>query len=422
LGATAGRPPYSWSLASGVLPAGLTLSAAEGTIAGTPTSVGRADYQLRVTDDAGFSTTGQGVIQTYPAASRAVWAWGGSGYLVQGGSSVPVATSHPVAGVSGVTGLGTSYAVGSALLADGTVRSWGDGTAGTLGNGTNDQTIDPVPATGLTEVNALAGSSATMAALRSDGTVWAWGDGGHGSLGNGTTNSSNVPTQVSGLSDVRSIGGAGLGTLFAVKDDGTVWAWGRGDYGLFGDTKNSPAALTPVQVPGLADITAVVGGFKTAYALTSDGTVWSWGVAQNGSLGHSTSTPISAPGQVTGLTDVTEVDGGSGWAMARRADGTVWAWGSNSNGQLGGAGPAVITPAPVPGLSDVSQIAAGASVGYALRSDGTVWSWGLGFFGSLGNGVIPVPVNNPLSRVLVPPMTHLAADPTLNAAFGIGTP
>ena len=38
--AQGGTPPYTWSLASGTLPAGLSLSATTGAIAGTPTTAG----------------------------------------------------------------------------------------------------------------------------------------------------------------------------------------------------------------------------------------------------------------------------------------------------------------------------------------------------------------------------------------------
>ena len=49
LNATGGTPSYTWSLASGSLPAGLTLSSA-GTISGTPTAGGTSSFTVNVTD------------------------------------------------------------------------------------------------------------------------------------------------------------------------------------------------------------------------------------------------------------------------------------------------------------------------------------------------------------------------------------
>src|ERR1019366_7192677 len=56
LGATGGSPPYSWAVASGTLPAGLSL-AAGGTISGTPGAAGPSNFTVRVTDSASASAT-----------------------------------------------------------------------------------------------------------------------------------------------------------------------------------------------------------------------------------------------------------------------------------------------------------------------------------------------------------------------------
>ena len=57
LGASGGTPPYTWSVASGSLPAGLSL-AAGGTISGTPGTAGSSSFTVRVTDSASASTDG----------------------------------------------------------------------------------------------------------------------------------------------------------------------------------------------------------------------------------------------------------------------------------------------------------------------------------------------------------------------------
>lgn len=50
--ATGGLSPYTWSVASGSLPAGLTLIPATGAITGTPTTPGTSNFTLQVTDSA----------------------------------------------------------------------------------------------------------------------------------------------------------------------------------------------------------------------------------------------------------------------------------------------------------------------------------------------------------------------------------
>src|SRR5207237_3613174 len=51
--ASGGFPPYTFSVLSGALPAGLTLNSATGAITGTPTTSGTASFAIQVTDFAG---------------------------------------------------------------------------------------------------------------------------------------------------------------------------------------------------------------------------------------------------------------------------------------------------------------------------------------------------------------------------------
>ncbi|MEK6323666.1 MAG: putative Ig domain-containing protein [Acidobacteriota bacterium] len=66
LQATGGVPPYTWSIASGSLGAGLNISAA-GTISGTPTSPGTSVFVVRVTDSAQQAVTRTLAISVKPA-------------------------------------------------------------------------------------------------------------------------------------------------------------------------------------------------------------------------------------------------------------------------------------------------------------------------------------------------------------------
>ena len=67
LAASGGLPPYSWSLYTGILPNGLSLSSS-GVISGTPTAYGTFNFTVRVTDSlASTATRALSItIQTYP--------------------------------------------------------------------------------------------------------------------------------------------------------------------------------------------------------------------------------------------------------------------------------------------------------------------------------------------------------------------
>jgi len=70
LTARGGQPPYIWSLASGALPAGLSLSN-NGVISGTPTTAGTSNFVVRVTDSA-LATATQALSLTIYVYSSAV--------------------------------------------------------------------------------------------------------------------------------------------------------------------------------------------------------------------------------------------------------------------------------------------------------------------------------------------------------------
>ena len=67
LAATGGTPPFSWTLDSGALPAGLALNASTGAVTGTPTSAGTESFTVRVTDSLSQTDTKALSIEVAPA-------------------------------------------------------------------------------------------------------------------------------------------------------------------------------------------------------------------------------------------------------------------------------------------------------------------------------------------------------------------
>ena len=151
-----------------------------------------------------------------------------------------------------------------------------------------------------------------------------------------------------------------------LKNDGTVWAWGRNDFGELGNGTTT-SRYTPVQVKGLTNVVAIAAGYDHSLALRSDGTVWAWGLNGNGQLGDGTTTNRTTPVQVKGLTNVVAIAAGVYHSLAIRSDGTVWTWGYNTYGQLGdGTTTNKTTPVQVKGLTNVVAIAAGVYHSLAL--------------------------------------------------------
>ena len=66
LGASGGAAPYSWSVVSGILPSGLSLST-DGTLRGTPSAAGTYSFSANVTDTGSNTVTQSFSVTVYPA-------------------------------------------------------------------------------------------------------------------------------------------------------------------------------------------------------------------------------------------------------------------------------------------------------------------------------------------------------------------
>ncbi|SHO52048.1 RCC1 domain-containing protein [Anaerocolumna xylanovorans] len=216
-------------------------------------------------------------------------------------------------------------------------------------------------------------------ALKDDGTVWAWGLNEFGQLGDGTYTNRNYPVQVGGLSGIKAVD-AGDFYNIALKDDGTVWLWGYNEGGQLGDG-TSIRRVTPVQAIGLSGIIDISGGEDGTIALKNDGTVWFWGTRKTDGSQHPT------PYQIPDFGNVTSIKAGNNHYLALKSDGTLWAWGCNPDGELGD-GTTIDRFSPVYIMSGVSKIGTGPCQSYAIKNDGTVWSWGYNGTGVLGDGTL----------------------------------
>ncbi len=227
-----------------------------------------------------------------------VWAWGWNGWGALGdGTMTDRPTPVRVSGLMGVTSVAPSGEHTAALKNDGTVWAWGWNNWGELGDGTTTDRLTPVRVSGLTGGTAVAVGWQHTVALKNDGTVWAWGRNVSGALGDGTTTNRSVPVQVSGLTEVTAVAAGGYHTL-ALKNDGTVWAWGENIQGQLGDGTRTGCRLTPVRVSGLTGVVSVAGGNWHSLALKNDGTVWAWGENIQGQLGDGTTTGRLTPVEV----------------------------------------------------------------------------------------------------------------------------
>ena len=283
------------------------------------------------------------------------------------------------------------------LLSDGSVVALGENRSGQLGRPQGIRRFFPagrvpLPAKAL----HVAAGEDTSFALLDDGSVWAWGRGVNGTLGVDLKGATEryTPQAIPKLQGVSQIVADG-NTAMAVMADGTVRAWGALPEFL---TRGRAAERVPqpVPLPGLENIARVTGEPSMGFALTKDGRVMGWGRNSGGLLGIGRMTPEpQPPTELAALKDVVSIAAVAGATAAVTRDGRVWTWGSNGQAGLGDgeradtSDPARTTPQPVKGISDAIEVKAGSYGRHLIvrRRNGTLIGWGNSDWGQLGAGI-----------------------------------
>jgi hypothetical protein len=294
-----------------------------------------------------------------------------------------------VPGLVGATAIAVGVNKGCAILAGGAVSCWTN-TSGVMGNTQPITSATLVPE--LTGVTSLSLGDIHSCALLAGGQPVCWGYNDLGELGTGTTSTAQTttPVPVAGLTNVTSIAVGEYHTC-AADSKGMAYCWGLNDQDQLGlDQQVDPYAPhpTPMVVPGLSGVASISAGGSSTCALLATGAVDCWGFPTK------TVTPIDGFGATRALSVSTAL----AVSCVVLADGHVACWGDGSHGGLGvGTKTSSSTTAlVVPSLTNV--IGVGVSLTSrvcALVADGTVSCWGPRTYYSTGitdDDLAPVPV------------------------------
>jgi alpha-tubulin suppressor-like RCC1 family protein len=306
-----------------------------------------------------------------------------------------------------------------ALLQDKTVRCWGHNAYGQLGSGEKTASgLVTVRASAtadepLSTVTQVAAGGFQTCAVLEDGSVRCWGKGQDGQLGNGKSGAASgaliASTVLSAqdpskpLSAIRQVS-VGYWHACAVSNSGTAFCWGSNETGQLGNgvaVRRQPYAV-PVLDPDtrqpLTGVSRIAAGYWHTCALRSTGTVLCWGDDRYGQLGDGKSGPsaqslvptsvLNSTGEGS-LAGVVEVAAGYSHSCARLEGGSVQCWGSNRYGQLGDghSGAGVISAKPVVAFNGQPAASATLALGMAhsclLTEFDALMCWGRNDHGQL---------------------------------------
>jgi len=325
-------------------------------------------------------------------------------------------TSNNVSTLSGSIYLAGSTSAGgshSGAIKNGELYTWGRNNYGQAGLGytskLSDQTNGVHPNKPIkvnTNINFVSISFMQNFSIGLDdnGDVWSWGYDKNGELGRGTegrdicTTSANCRLdigKVTGLSNIVALD-AGLSHTLALKNDGTVWAFGtNGDGELGNDTKISEAVPVQVQfADATTKITKITAGSDFSMALDDKGQLWSWGknnYAQMGKGAKGDDQLIPVKVSIPNDAKIKEIAAGTGHALALGVTGEVYAWGNNASSQVGFYGyqykgtdkaweRTILVPTKIldnNATNPITAVYAGGNSSYLVRADKKVYPWGM---------------------------------------------
>lgn len=253
----------------------------------------------------------------------------------------------------------------------------------------------PSPLQGLPPARQIAISNENGFALDEGGAVWAWGAGGHMGIplpkGQALPQPALTPVRVAGLPPVVAIAAhPAADTAYALDSQGTVWSWGHGHEGELGQGKRR-ADPVPAPIAGLPPVRSIHALDFAALAVLADGRVFGWGSAERGvgfEAARKSTWRVTEPVPVAGLAGpVQSLWAGHGLVVYRLDDGSTWVCGSGVRGMYP-ASPQEPPRVPLrqPDLDNFAAFFLGDHHGFAVDAAGVLHGYGHVEAGALGQG------------------------------------
>ena len=281
-----------------------------------------------------------------------------------------------------VVALGENHS--AVIKSDGKLYTWGLNTSGQLGDRTVTNRTEPTAVYGLENVVSVSLGANHSAAITSDGSLYTWGNNSRGQLGYESSGPDNRKPHC--LFD-GNIVDVSLGTNHsaAVTADGDLYMWGNNTYGEIGIENTSDEGYQKFPVKVMEDVKAVSLGKNCSAAITSDGSLYTWGYNPHGQTGptdlNNSKECITTPVKV--FENVRSANFGDVYILIVKADDSLWVRGQYSNNQ----GTLHFDDRSCRIMSHVREADASLLRNDAvIRTDGSLWMRGSNQYGNIGDG------------------------------------
>lgn len=294
------------------------------------------------------------------------------------------------------------YTLGSSftcyLNEAGEVKCFGMNTGGQLGRGSTNTAFTnytPIAANLSGQAIDVSAGSAGACAVLSNGTVECWGNGSNYALGNNSTGSAYSPVQTAAIPEKIKAVDVGRSGACAISQSGSVYCWGLNTSYQFGNA-TATTLRVPTLIPQLGTDNAEIQlGFTGGCSKKDSGQLYCWGYNSKGTVGNGTNATQTTPLAVPGFANIKafSTSSVSDVVCAIKSDGTAWCWGSNATNQLGTNDSAtnLLSPTQIPGVQGASDISYGQESGCLVGEGNKGQCFGLNGNGARGNGTLTNP-------------------------------
>ena len=310
-----------------------------------------------------------------------------------------------------------------ALTTEGKLYCWGRNHYGATGTSQSAQLVtgwDNLDTQSLSWID-LAAAGASACAIKNDKSLWCWGKSGETPLGNTSNFHLQQPAQV-GVFQWESLSAGGHHAC-GIQGDKSLHCWGQNDANQV-SSGDQTIHVAPTLVSD-ANWESVSVGQNHACGIHDDGDMFCWGLNTSGQTGQTPGDPVAVPTKVGHESIFYQVSSGASHTCALDAQKSLFCWGSNDLGQLGVATSATEqTHLPQQVIADsvtaFQKVAVGHHHACAIDEENALWCWGQNDRGQCGANAEENSMVSPIRVGTLNSWQHVAAGKQITCAIRQG--